>query len=80
MKQPNFDKRADQSLKSKKYKYVMPMTNFKWNLPVQYDNSDLVNYGEGNLSQERQNSIQDDGNRQFSDRTQNYKRAVETIK
>lgn len=58
----------------------MPMTNFKWNLPVQYDNSDLVNYGEGNLSQERQNSIQDDRNTQFNDRSQNYKRAIETIK
>lgn len=78
MKQPNFDKRADQSLKNKKYKHIMPMTNFEWNVPMQQDGPPLVdNYGPvmgGMASSAPQTSTGS------IERVQNYKRAVETLK
>ena len=41
MKQPNFDRRASETVKSKNYKNVIPMTNFTWKIPQLDDDLEI---------------------------------------
>lgn len=74
MKQPNLVRRASESIKSKAYANVMPMTNFEWTpLPTEADAVSGLLLSTGSLAGETRNS-------ESAARCESYKKAVQALK